>query len=207
MSQSVKQCITVDLLPRILANFADIQKVHLLLHTPLLNKTLYRLLLIHCIYVSVTKPACPAFSTWLNTGSIRSMKVTGKVLCSVVTALTSTLCAALHGQSNVGSICDCKPCGSLDLSVLVEILSGVDSDYDTGPRKNGSVNSRSTLCPIERRPCLPKTLLYALIWLFTFCKLDNFFLLDLASIKTLLACSILWGCERQTIFLTKRKSM
>ena len=34
----------------------------------------------------------------------------------------------------------------LDLSVLVEILSGVDSDYGTGPRRNGSVNSRSTLC-------------------------------------------------------------
>ena len=35
--------------------------------------------------------------------------------------------------------------------------------------------------------------LYALIWLFTFCKLGNFILLDLASIKTLLACSILGG--------------
>ena len=49
-------------------------------------------------------------------------------------ALTSKLCAALHGQSNVGSMCDCKLCGSLDLSVLVEILSGVDSDHGTGPR-------------------------------------------------------------------------
>ena len=73
-----------------------------------------------------------------------------KLLCSVVTALTSTLCVALHGQSNVGSMCDCKPCWSLDLSVLVEILSGVDSDHGTGRRRNGSVNSRSTLCPIER---------------------------------------------------------
>ena len=95
MSQSVKQCITVDLFPHILANAVDIQKVHLLLHTPLLNKTprlssakmfvrLNRLLLIHCIYVSVTKPTCPAFSAWLNTGAIRSMKVTGKaiMLCS-----------------------------------------------------------------------------------------------------------------------------
>ena len=35
--------------------------------------------------------------------------------------------------------------------------------------------------------------LLALIWLFTFCKLDNFFLFDIANIKTLLACSILWG--------------
>ena len=45
---------------------------------------LYRLLLIHCIYVSVTKPAWPAFGAWLNTGAIRSMKVTGKatMLCS-----------------------------------------------------------------------------------------------------------------------------
>ena len=97
-SQSVKQCITVDLFPHILANVVDIQKVHLLLHTPLLNKTprlspakmfvrLYRLLLIHCIYVSVTKPTCPAFSAWLNTGAIRSMNVgaqwlSGRVLDS-----------------------------------------------------------------------------------------------------------------------------
>ena len=121
MSHSVRQCITVDLLSHILANAVDIQKVHLLLHTPLLNKTprlssarmfgrLYRLLLIHCIYVSVTKPTCPAFSACLNTGAIRSMKVTGKanMLCSY--GYTSTLCAELHGQSNVGSMCDCKPC-------------------------------------------------------------------------------------------------
>ena len=95
VSQSVKQCITVDLFPHILTNVVDIQKVHLLLHTPLLNKThrlssarmfvrLYRLLLIHCIYVSMTKPTCPAFSAWLNTGAIKSMNVTGKaiMLCS-----------------------------------------------------------------------------------------------------------------------------
>ena len=51
-------------------------------------------------------------------------------------ALTSKLCAELHDQSNVGAMGDCKPCGSLDLSVLVEILSGVDSDHGTGPRRN-----------------------------------------------------------------------
>ena len=39
VSQSVKQCITVDFFPHILANVVDIQKVHLLLHTLLLNKT------------------------------------------------------------------------------------------------------------------------------------------------------------------------
>ena len=121
VSQCVKLCITVDLFPHILANVADIQKVYVLLHTPLLNKTpwlssarmfvrLNRLLVIHCIYVSVTKPTCPALSAWLNTGAITSLKVTGKLLCDVVTALTSKLCAALHGQSNVGSLCDCKPC-------------------------------------------------------------------------------------------------
>ena len=95
VSQSVKQCITVDLFPHILANAVYIQKVHLLFHTPMLNKAprlssgrmfvrLHRLLLIHCIYVSVTKPTCPAFSVWLNTGAIRSMNVTGKaiMLCS-----------------------------------------------------------------------------------------------------------------------------
>ena len=37
----------------------------------------------------------------------------------------------------------------LDLSVLVEILSGVDSDHGTGPKRNGCVNSRSTLDPIR----------------------------------------------------------
>ena len=91
VSQSVKQCITVDLFLHILANVVDIQKVHLLLHTALLNKTprlssvimfvrLYRLLLLHCIYVSVTKPTCPVLSAWLNAGAIRSMKVTGKAI-------------------------------------------------------------------------------------------------------------------------------
>ena len=55
------------------------------------------------------------------------------MLCSIV--LPSKLCSALHRQFNVGSMCDCKPCRSLDLSVLVEILSVVDSDHGTGPRK------------------------------------------------------------------------
>ena len=68
----------------------------------------------------------PAFSAWLITGAIRYLKVTGKAIMLCVTALPSKLCASLHGQSNVGSMCDCKPCGSLDLSVLVEILSRVD---------------------------------------------------------------------------------
>ena len=122
MSQSVKPCVTVDLFPHILANAVDIQKVHFLLHTQLLNKTprlssarmfvrLYRLMLIHCIYVSVTKPTCPAFSASLNTGAIRSMMVTGKaiMLCSYGININDIF-AALHGQSNVGSMCDCKPC-------------------------------------------------------------------------------------------------
>ena len=39
------------------------------------------------------------------------------------------------------------------LLFLVEILSGVDSNHGTGPKRKGSVNSRSTLCPIERRSC------------------------------------------------------
>ena len=151
--------MTVDLFLHILANVVDIQKEHLLLHTPVLNKTprlssgrmfvrLYRLLLIHCIYVLVTKPTCPAFSAWLNTGSIRSLKMTGKAIIVCTKALLSMLCAALHSQSNVGSMCYCKTCRSLDLSVLVGILSEVDSDHGTCPRRNGSVNSRSTLCLI-----------------------------------------------------------
>ena len=162
--------MAVDLSPHILANVVDIQKEHLLLHRPVLNKTsrlssarifvrLYRLLLIHCINVSVTKPKCPAFSAWLNTGSIRPLKVTGKAIMLCSMALPSKLCAALHGQSNVGSMCNCKPCRSLDLSVLVKILSGVDSNHGTGPRRNGTINSRSTLCPIKRRSWWLKTLL------------------------------------------------
>ena len=156
--------MTEDLFSHILANVVDIQKEHLLLHRPVLNKTsrlstarkfirLYRLLLIHYIYVSVTKPTCLAFSACLNTGSSRPLKVTGKAIMLGSMALLSKLCAALHGQSNVGSMYDCKPCRNLDLSVLVEILSGVDSNHGTGPRRNVSVNSRSTLCPIERRSC------------------------------------------------------
>ena len=104
--------MTEDLFLLILANVVDIQKGRLLLHAPVLNKTprlssarmfvrLYRLLLIHCIYVSVTKPTCPALSGWLNTGTIRSLKVTGKaiMLCGMAllkwpAALPSKLCSA-----------------------------------------------------------------------------------------------------------------
>ena len=119
----------------------------------------YKMYNIHCIYVSVTKPTCPALSARLNTGSIRPLKVTGKAIMLCSMALPWKLCAALHGQSIVGSMCDCKPCRSLDLSVLVEILSGVDIYHSIGSRRNGSVNSRSTLCPKERRSCWPKPFL------------------------------------------------
>ena len=37
LTQSVKQCMAVDLSPLILANVADIRKEHILLHTPVLN--------------------------------------------------------------------------------------------------------------------------------------------------------------------------
>ena len=121
--------MTVDLIPHILANGVDIQNEHLLLHRPVLKKksrlstarmfvSLYRLLLIHCIYVSVTNPACPAFRALLNTASIRPLKVVGKAITLCSMALPTKLCATLHCQSNVGS--------SLDLSVLLEVLSGVD---------------------------------------------------------------------------------
>ena len=142
MSQSVKQCITVYVFPLFLANVVDIQKEHLLLHTPALNKThrlssarmlvtLYRLLFIHCIYVSVTKPTYSASSVWLNTGSVWSLKVTGKAIMLCSMALPSKLCAALHSQSNVGSMYNCKPCRRFDLSVLVGIISRDDSDHGT----------------------------------------------------------------------------
>ena len=35
----------------------------------------------------------------------------------------------MDNLSNVGSMCECKPCRSLDLSVLGEILSGVNSNH------------------------------------------------------------------------------
>ena len=146
--------MTSDLFPHILVDVVDIQRKHLLLLTPLLNKTLrlssawmfvslFRLLLIHCIHVSVTKPTCTAFSAWLNTGSAWSLKVTGKAveLCSM--ALSSKLWAALHGQYIVDSMCICKKCRSLDLSVLMGMPSWVVSDHGTGPRRNDSVNSWS----------------------------------------------------------------
>ena len=139
--------MTVDLFPLILPNAVDIQKEHILLHkTPRLFSArtfvrLYRLLLIHCVYVSVTKPTWPGLSAWLNTGSIRSLKVTGKAIMLCSMASPSKLCAALHGQSTVGSMYDCNPCRCLDLSVLVEILSRVDSDHGTGPRRYSSVKS------------------------------------------------------------------
>ena len=39
-------------------------------------------------------------------------------------ALLSKLCAALHGRSVIGSMCDCKTCRCLDLSVLVGLSEG-----------------------------------------------------------------------------------
>ena len=46
----------------------------------------------------------------------------------------------VHGQSDVGSRCDCKPCRSLDLSAFVEFLSGIDSDHGTGQQCQLKVN-------------------------------------------------------------------
>ena len=102
--------MTAGLFPHILANIIDIQKEHLLLHTPVLNKTprlssaiifvrLNRLLPVCCIYVSETKSTYPAYSAWLNTGSIRSLKMTGKAIMLCSMALPSKLCTALHDQS------------------------------------------------------------------------------------------------------------
>ena len=85
-------------------------------------------------YVSVTKPTGPTFHAWLYSAWFHQILEGDKksiMLCSM--ALPSKLCAALHGQSNVCSMCDCNPCRSLDLSVLAEILSGVVSNHGTGP--------------------------------------------------------------------------
>ena len=63
------------------------------------------------------------------------------MLCSM--ALPSKLCSALHRQFNVGSMCDCMPCRSLNFSVLVEILSVVDSDHGTAVTGRNSPQSVS----------------------------------------------------------------
>ena len=60
------------------------------------------------------------------------------MLCSM--ALPSKLCAALHGQSNAGPMCDCNPCRSLDLSVLVEILSVAMVQVPKGTAVSPKVN-------------------------------------------------------------------
>ena len=90
--------MTADHFPHILANVVDIEKEHLLLHPPVSSveqntqvilcenncKTLSTAA--YTLYIcKVTKPTCTAFSAWLNTGSIRSLKVTGKaiMLCSL----------------------------------------------------------------------------------------------------------------------------
>ena len=72
------------------------------------------------------------------------------MLCSM--ALPSKLCAALANLMFVQCLI-ASHAEVLDLTVLVEILSGVDSDHGTGHKRNGTVNSRSTLCPIERMSC------------------------------------------------------
>ena len=80
---------------------------------------------------------------------------------------------------------------SLDLSVLVEILSVVDSDHGTDQRRY-KVNIMSNI----KNVMLTK---YALLssHLADYLLQIGQFLLDHTSLKILLACSILWGCERQ----------
>ena len=45
----------------------------------------------------------------------------------------------------------CVIASHAEVLILVQILLGVDPGHATGPRRNGSVNSRSTLCPMKRR--------------------------------------------------------
>ena len=80
---------------------------------------------------------------------------------------------------------------SLDLSVLVEILSVVDSDHGTGPRRY-KVNIMSNI----KKVMLTKDALLS-SHLADYLLQIGQYLLDLASLKILLACSILWSCERQ----------
>ena len=125
----------------------------------------------------IDEPTCSSFCNWLTTDSTCS-SVTGIAvkLCSM--ALPSTICAAQDVRSLVGSMCDIKkPC-----QFWWRMPSGVDSDHGTGPRGNNNINSRSTLCSIDRRTNWPKTFLSALIWLIPFCEHVNFFLTSQAAI-------------------------
>ena len=76
------------------------------------------------------------------------------------------------------------------ISVLVEILSGVDSDHATGPRRDGShqlkVHIMSNI----------KVMLTKDAPLSSRLEIGQF-LLDFASLKILLDCSTLCGCDRQ----------
>ena len=64
-------------------------------------------------------------------------------------ALPPMICAPLDGRSSVGSMCYSKICRNLDLSVLLDIQSEIDSGHGTGPRGSDNVHPRSTLCSIE----------------------------------------------------------
>ena len=134
--------MTVDLFPHILANVVDIQKEHFLLQAPVLNKTprlssarmFVRLIdCCLCMYICISnKTTRTTFHARLDTGSIRSLKATRKaiMLCSMA-CHQRYIAHYVHSKSNNGSMCDCKSCRNLDLSVLMEILSGVDSDHGT----------------------------------------------------------------------------
>ena len=71
-----------------------------------------------------------------------------KLLCSVVWHYHQSY--VQHYMANV-MLVQCVIASHAEvwtLSDLMEILSVVDSDHGTGPKKYGSVNSKSTLCPI-----------------------------------------------------------
>ena len=72
------------------------------------------MLLIHSIYVSVTKLTCSAFCAWLITDSACSSKVTGIAVKLCSKTLLLMICAALDDQSIVGSMCDSKKSRNLD---------------------------------------------------------------------------------------------
>ena len=94
-------------------------------------------------------------------------------------------CAALHGQSNVGSMCDCKPCRSLDVSVLVENPSAM-----VQAQKERQCQLKVNSMSIRKNVMLTKDAPLS-SHLSGYVSLIGQFLLDLASLKTLLAWSIL----------------
>ena len=154
--------MTVDLFSLFLANVVDIQKEHLLLHTPVLNKTtrlssarmfvtLYRLLFIHvCMYHWQNQHTLPLVSGWILVPSDH-WRWQEKLLCSVVwhyhqSYVQHYITHLMLVQCVIANHVEVLTCQFWRKFYQAMIVTMVQS----------SVNSRSTLYPIDRRSYWPR---------------------------------------------------